>query len=237
MKLATFLAIVFFCLSSSQADDDLSNKHKFDTISGHRADIWCVAISPDGKKTLTGSGVGRIGFGRDSECHLRLWEIGSRKETLRLKGHNGWVFCVAFLDGEQAISGGAHDDRTLRLWNLKTGKEIRRFVGHGSAVNSIKPFPNSSKILSGSEDGTIRIWDIATGKELVQIPIYVDEGIFRLSFIEQTLVFVFTGKIRKTLPVPPFFRDWFSERAPVKSVDVYRDAKIALCDCRDGSLR
>jgi WD40 repeat protein len=116
-------------------------------FEGHADLIWSVALSPNGRKALSGS----------EDNTVRLWEVGTGKEIHRLRGHTGWAWSVAFsTDGRRALSGS--DDKTLRLWNLEKGTEICCLEGHTDWVSCVVFAPDGRTALSGSNDGTLRIW-------------------------------------------------------------------------------
>ncbi len=116
-------------------------------FEGHADLIWSVALSPNGRRALSGS----------EDNTVRLWEVGSGREIFRLRGHTGWAWSVAFSpDGRRALSGS--DDKTLRLWNLDKGTEICCLEGHTDWVSSVVFAPDGRTALSGSNDQTLRLW-------------------------------------------------------------------------------
>src|SRR5262249_36156071 len=83
---------------------------------GHSDDVTALAVSPDGRRLLSG--------GQDAT--LTLHDLDTGQLVRGFKAHEGGVLAVAFTpDGRRALSGGA--DRALRLWDLETGKVIRTF--------------------------------------------------------------------------------------------------------------
>src|SRR6185369_1057202 len=71
-----------------------------------------LAISPDGRLILVGSGNA-----------VKLYEMASGREIRTLTGHTGQVNSVAFSpNGLYALSGSM--DGSWRLWELATGKTI-----------------------------------------------------------------------------------------------------------------
>jgi RNA polymerase sigma factor (sigma-70 family) len=126
--------------------------------------VYSVAISPDGRRALSGSKTNAV----------RLWDVETGKELRRFEGHTNWVGFVKFSpDGRRALSGGL--DHTMRLWEVETGKELCCFKGHTSYVQSVAFSPDGQQVLSASYDSTVRLWDVETGKELRQFQGHTDE--------------------------------------------------------------
>ncbi|HEX4588599.1 MAG TPA: WD40 repeat domain-containing protein [Gemmataceae bacterium] len=123
----------------------------------HTGFVKAVAISPDGKRALSGGLDGTV----------RLWDVESGKAVRQFVGHQGVVNSVAFsADGKDILSGG--DDGVMRLWDVGTGKERNRFEGY--AVWRVAFSPDGRRLASGEgrrdERGLLRLWDRVTGKEL-----------------------------------------------------------------------
>jgi WD40 repeat protein len=81
------------------------------TFEGHTTGVWAVAVTPDGRRAVSGSG----------DRTLRLWDLGAGQTLRTLEGHTNFVSAAAVMpDGRRAVSGSG--DRTLRVWDLESGQ-------------------------------------------------------------------------------------------------------------------
>jgi WD40 repeat protein len=87
-------------------------------FEGHADAILTIAVSPDGKRALTGGG-GRHnkGWTHGTDNSICLWELETGRLLHRYEGHTHGVWGLAFSpDGRRFLSGSM--DGTLRLWGL-----------------------------------------------------------------------------------------------------------------------
>jgi WD40 repeat protein len=54
-------------------------------------------------------------------------------------------------------------------WQRQAHLELRTLRGHTGSVTSLAFFPDSRRIVTGSDDRTAKIWDVAAGKELLTL--------------------------------------------------------------------
>jgi WD40 repeat protein len=94
------------------------------TLAGHTAAPVSLAVSPDGKRALSG--------GAHGDGAVRVWDLEKGQPLTRFTGHGDKsdVLAVAFTaDGAAAISAAGPEDDSLRVWEVATGHERTQLSG------------------------------------------------------------------------------------------------------------
>src|SRR5262249_31670797 len=106
------------------------------SLIGHTDVVNSVAISPDGRRLVTGSW----------DRTAKVWDAGNGQELLSLKGHSGGVASVAISpDGRRLVTGS--QDGTAKVWDAATGQELLSLT---SAVTSVAISPDGRQVVTGS---------------------------------------------------------------------------------------
>jgi WD40 repeat protein len=123
-----------------------------------------VAFSPDGKR-LAGAGHGYDAQTKKPYGEVHIWDAGTGRRVLSVKGHTGPVWSLAFSPDNKRLAT-ASQDNTVGLWDAATGQETYSFRGHTGPVKSVAFSPDGKHLASASDDNTIRLWDAGTGREV-----------------------------------------------------------------------
>lgn len=126
-------------------------------LTGHKDTVVCLAISPDGKRVISG--------GYDQT--LIVWDTDSHLPVAQLHGHINPVRCIVFSGDSQHFVSAAdsltisRSDQTVRLWSLATSSSIATLNPDVEGIQRISVKPNSNEIaVSGSSNRTVTWeWD------------------------------------------------------------------------------
>jgi WD40 repeat protein/serine/threonine protein kinase len=128
------------------------------TLCGHTDAVGGVAVSPDGKRIVSGS----------DDQTVRVWDATTGAELMTLRGHEREVGPVSFgSNGRKLVSISM--DGTVKVWDAATGAEVMTLAGPEDDVISAAFSPDGKRIISGSHGGTLKLWDAAAGVELMTL--------------------------------------------------------------------
>ncbi len=127
---------------------------------GHRAPIHCLALSPDGKRVLSGGGGYRWRNGALAEdCVVRLWNVKEGEEVLTFTEHKTPVRGVAFLSkGKLAVS--CSSDGSVLLWNVSDPAVMKSLADTLSPAECLAASGGSKHLVVGGGDGQLRLWSL-----------------------------------------------------------------------------
>jgi WD40 repeat protein len=142
--------------------------------------VISIALSPDGKKVVSGSDDGAV----------RLWDIDTCKVITKWTGHTNGVASVCWTrDGRRVLSGSL--DGTARQWEVESGEKMPKPIenilasietGHEN-VWAVVYSPDTTLIATGGVDGpytgkpiesSVKIWHTETGKLVATLKGHTD---------------------------------------------------------------
>jgi WD40 repeat protein len=134
---------------------DAGSGRELQSLHGHTDEILCAALTPDGKRAITG---GRHGL-------VRVWDMASGREIMSLMGHTPQITCVAVSPNGQRLATASMDG-IARVWDMARGRGTRTLTGHAGPVLAVAVTPDGLRIVTAGVDGTARLWDAVSGQEL-----------------------------------------------------------------------
>jgi WD40 repeat protein/serine/threonine protein kinase len=164
------------------------------TLRGHTGEVSSVAVSPDGRHIVSGSGDGAV----------KVWDAATGRNTRTLRRNTlavntGVVFSVAMSPDGRHIASGNWDTmgEAMTVWDAATGRKTWTLRGGSlTGVLSVAFSPDGKSVVSGDLVGAVKLWDTATGREIrtlrgagsVQRP-----NVRGVSGAERSLVFALYG--------------------------------------------
>ncbi|MES9838907.1 MAG: hypothetical protein AB2564_13890 [Candidatus Thiodiazotropha sp.] len=122
------------------------------------ASVDFVCFDSEEKRTLTGG----------DDCTIRVWDIGSNRETLRIKlGSNHYIGSLQFSpDGSRIL---ATSDGGILNWDATTGALLGKLdLTKQGWIRTAVYSPDGRRILAFDRENTLRIWrDFPTDDELL----------------------------------------------------------------------
>jgi WD40 repeat protein len=118
---------------------------KQEAVLEHDGAVSAAAFSPDGRRLATASGKG-----------VRLWDSGTGREVLTVKGSEGWVSALGFSPRGRRLLGVSFG-HGVRLWDAATGQPVVVLEGKGG-FRSAAFTGDGRRIVTLSGAGGVRTW-------------------------------------------------------------------------------
>jgi WD40 repeat protein len=151
-------------------------------LAGPETNVLSAAFSPDGRwiMALESGEVStyrilhhnQMSSGIRKEPVVRVWDAGTGRQVLTLKGHEGPLTSASFSpDGRRLLTTiRPEEDRpSVHIWDVPSGEKLTTIpegMRWGSPIAQFSP--DGGKVLTGSL-ALVRLWDVETGKEVVRL--------------------------------------------------------------------
>jgi WD40 repeat protein/serine/threonine protein kinase len=152
------------------ADNQNQVVHRWEAATGkelgvtgrHGDEVWRFALSPDGRRLLTGTpSYQKPPLG----CSARLWDAATGAAVGAHMEHAKAVFGIGFSPDGNTVLTGSHD-RTTRLWDAATGNPLGPPLTHAAQIWAVSFHPGGKTVLTGGADRNAQRWDLATWRRL-----------------------------------------------------------------------
>ena len=123
-----------------------------DILQSHGDEVTAVAITPDGKRAISG----------DSYGTLKIWDLDRVSLSYRAEKHGDLAHAVAVTpDGKRAITTSR--DRTLKVWDVEAGCVEATLSDQDSVTTSVAITPDGERAICGSTNGMLKVWNLTAG--------------------------------------------------------------------------
>jgi WD40 repeat protein/serine/threonine protein kinase len=174
---------------------DAQTGRELRAFTGHKNLSWCMAFSPDGKRsasagattvriwdtqtgrelhTVTGlpAGLCWLVFSPDGKRlaiagnkTVRVRDVQTGREVLTLAGHTGPFLSAAFSPDGKRLA--TSDEKKVRLWDAQTGRELMNLAGHTGPFHGVTFSPDGKQLAVGG--GKVWVWDAQTGQHMLTL--------------------------------------------------------------------
>jgi WD40 repeat protein len=133
-----------------------------------RSPRWLGRGQPTWIRRVAWSADGRRLVGGGDDGHVYVWDASEGKLLLRLEGHQGTIWSVAFSpDGSQLASGGgSRDSGEIFVWDAHGGERLYTLEGLAEVIYTVAWHPAGDRLISGGSDDRLRWWEVQIGQSL-----------------------------------------------------------------------
>jgi WD40 repeat protein/serine/threonine protein kinase len=155
----------------------------------HDESVRCVAVSPDGKRIVSG----------DLGGFVKIWDATTGVFLHGFRAHEKFIRCLAYSPtGEYFATGNSYSESqaAVKVWDARTGKELAKWVSNSSNISALAISPDGKQLVCSSGRTFVTL-DPLTGRELFQWE--GPDGAWGLTFTpdgQQLVEAAWIGKVR-----------------------------------------
>jgi WD40 repeat protein len=133
-------------------------------LHGHTGAVTDLAFAPDGNRLASLSFATNL-VDIEGDGTARVWDVDPRASLPVLRGHDKYVYPVAYTADGRLIASGAWDG-SVRLWDAATGEAVA-VMTQGGRVRALALSPDGKRLVTmGDDTDGLRVWDVAGGLQI-----------------------------------------------------------------------
>jgi hypothetical protein len=129
--------------------------------------VFDVAFRPDGAQLAAVAADGS----------LRIFDVATRVERLKINNHADWVTDVCYSADGQRIATGSRD-KTAKVFDAESGNLLATHSEHGAPVRAVAFSPDDKTVISAGGN-RMRVWNVEDSKLVGELPGF-DNDIYAL---------------------------------------------------------
>jgi WD40 repeat protein len=184
-----------------------------------------LAFRPDGKHLAAAGADGLI----------RVFEIESGDEKLKIESHADWVAAVAYSpDGARLAT--ASRDKTAKVFDAASGALLATHSEHEAPVRAVAFAPDGKSVISAG-GRRVHVWNIDDGKKLGEMTGFGDD-VYALATVGESLFAGSADRIVRQFKLADrsLVRAYEKHPAWVVSLAVHEPTHRVAAGCLDGTI-
>jgi WD40 repeat protein len=129
-------------------------------LSGHTAEITCLAVTRSGKSVVSAS----------ADDTIRTWDLATGKQTGRIRSSMGGIRAIALSPDDRFVCV-AGSSSTVEIWNLKTGQPATSIKTKSSARDMVLSGDGRHLLYArgSSGSGNLQVFEMGTGRQVGEL--------------------------------------------------------------------
>jgi WD40 repeat protein len=138
------------------------------TFAGHDAEVYCHALSADGRHLASGDVLGRIIVWNVADSSARILTPGiSDPSPAERDVHRTCVNGLVFLPDDRLVSAGC--DGTLKIWDWQQSLSPQVLIQRSQRANCLCLAPDGRHLAAGWEDGVLQLIDVTSAEPTIDV--------------------------------------------------------------------